>query len=100
MRKSLLTTMPAADTAQEPAVKAKPIVTHNALPDASAKDKTKRAEMVKEWAVTTIRFKPNDYARLRKIAIDRKSSIQEMIEQGLALLLSKEGWQAPKSIRS
>lgn len=44
-----------------------------------------------KMSVTTIRFKPATLAALKKAAIDRDQSLQEMVEQALAELLERDG---------
>lgn len=62
-------------------------------PGAASKQK---AAGGKEWAVTTIRFRPETLAALKKAAIDRGESFQEMVEQALIeMLLDRDGAKVP-----
>lgn len=46
-------------------------------------------------AITTIRFKPQTLAGLKKAAIDRGESMQQMIEVALAEMMERDGVKIP-----
>lgn len=56
---------------------------------------TKPAPAEGKMAVTTVRFKPATLAALKKAAIDRNESLQEMIEVALSELLERDGVKIP-----
>ncbi len=86
MRKSLLqlpsTTPPEALAPRGPMV-------HDTRPRGGAR----------EYVTTTVRFKRATLARLKKAAIDRNQSLQEMIEQALDGLLRAETGKGVPGLR-
>ena len=49
----------------------------------------------REYVTTSIRFKSATLAKLKKTAIDRNESLQEMIEVALSKLLEVDGVKIP-----
>ncbi len=49
----------------------------------------------REYVTTSIRFKPAVLSKLKKTAIDRNESLQEMIEIALSKLLEVDGVKIP-----
>lgn len=53
----------------------------------------------REYVTTTVRFQRATLARLKKAAIDRNQSLQEMIEQALDALLRAEMGKSVPGLR-
>ncbi len=49
----------------------------------------------REYVTTSMRFRRETLARLKKTAIDRQESLQEMVEVALSQLLEKDGVKIP-----